>query len=745
MTVEIKPNGTSCHMSCEFCVDPSTPVLLQTGVWRPIEKLKRNDSIWSFTENPNRGASYRYHKDTISKVHHLRSPAIRIILYDREMVVGENHLFRIPRWRKAKNLKPGQDLREISPLQEELPETDAYRVGYFAGISDGDSSVGDYPNHGGRYRQYVYNLAMNDVRALTRVSKYIKKPILRLPLDVRKHDCIEGVKIPCLRTRKKDAVNKIRRILADHRDNDLEWLRGWVAGMFDAEGNTTSGCVRIHQNPGLISDRVYSALRKFGFNVVREEGTSRIRGGRRELIRFYALFQPAVVRKLEKPVEGTTPLSKSKKILAVEDVGIKDLMDITVRDQHTYFAAGIPSHNCYQEPLRMSGNMTVKNKDLDTMLEVAGQQNAPFTVYGGESLLTPKPMLEKIFKFGLKHWEELPDYERERSSPNSVQTNGDLIDRDHIRMFKQYGVSVGVSIDGPDELNDFRVPRNKNIPASVTTAKTLANIKRCKEEGISVGIISTLHQKNGTPERLPRFLEWGRELGDMGINSINIHTLEIESEILRERLALTKERSIEAFLEIALWLETQSDLKWLPFAEMLDNLKGRDNKSNCIWHHCDPLTTAAVHGIEMDGGLSNCGRASKEGVAWVKADQDSYERYLCLYQTPQEYGGCKDCRFFLVCGGCCPGESLDQDWRNKTEHCDMLMALYEHYEKRLVSVRETPVSLDPKRLEMERNLIQILSGGQNCTLENLEQGTDHRDVQHGDAPHGDHTDFQGGV
>jgi uncharacterized protein len=33
-----------------------------------------------------------------------------------------------------------------------------------------------------------------------------------------------------------------------------------------------------------------------------------------------------------------------------------------------------------------------------------------------------------------------------------MQTNGTLITEEHIRMFRQYGVQVGISLDGPGEL-----------------------------------------------------------------------------------------------------------------------------------------------------------------------------------------------------------------------------------------------------------------------------------------------------
>ena len=68
-----------------------------------------------------------------------------------------------------------------------------------------------------------------------------------------------------------------------------------------------------------------------------------------------------------------------------------------------------------------------------------------FTLFGGEPLLLPVEDLEHLWAWGLAKF-----------GSNSVQTNGTLIDDEHVRLFKTYRVSVGISIDGPGALNDVR-------------------------------------------------------------------------------------------------------------------------------------------------------------------------------------------------------------------------------------------------------------------------------------------------
>ena len=79
---------------------------------------------------------------------------------------------------------------------------------------------------------------------------------------------------------------------------------------------------------------------------------------------------------------------------------------------------------------------------MKAALERAGSH---FTIFGGEPLLVPEHVLEELWAFGL-----------ERFGTNGIQTNGTLINDRHIALFKKYKVYVGISVDGPDDLNDVR-------------------------------------------------------------------------------------------------------------------------------------------------------------------------------------------------------------------------------------------------------------------------------------------------
>lgn len=349
---------------------------------------------------------------------------------------------------------------------------------------------------------------------------------------------------------------------------------------------------------------------------------------------------------------------------------------------------------CYQNPQRDAANV-LHRYDLGRMMETIEQYGEAFTLFGGEPLLVPMEDLERLWSWGYA-----------RFGRNRVQTNGVLIKEEHLRMFKAYRVHVGISVDGPGPLNDVRWVGTLERTRAATEATHNA-IRRLCNEGIPPTLILTLHRANGSPDKLPLMFEWLEELERLGVTSARLHLLEVEQGAIRDKYAMTPAENL-AMLEAFYDFERNhlTTLRFDLFQEMRRLLLGRDADCSCVWAGCDPYTTRAVQGIEGNGQRSNCGRTNKDGIDFVKADQEGFERYLALYHTPQDYLGCRDCRFFLVCKGNCPGTSVDGDWRNRSEHCDVWMGLYGRLEEEIVESGAIPLSLDPRREEVERTIIQ---------------------------------------
>jgi uncharacterized protein len=401
-------------------------------------------------------------------------------------------------------------------------------------------------------------------------------------------------------------------------------------------------------------------------------------------------------------------------------------------------ACNIQCQYCYQNPQRDAGNVP-RAYDIEAMKAATEREGGPFTMFGGEALLVPEADLEELWRWGLERW-----------GSNGMQTNGVLINDEHIRMFREYKVHVGISVDGPGELNDSRWAGTLDRTREAT-AKTEANIDRLCAEGMPPSLIVTLHRGNATADKLPVMLDWFRHLEQLGVISARLHVLEVDEQGVGAAYALSTEENLEAFMSFAALEGELTTLRLDLFQDMRNLLKGTDDNTTCVWNACDPYTTRAVRGVEGFGQASNCGRTNKDGIDFVKSSTEGFERYMALYQTPQEHGGCKGCRFFLQCKGQCPGTSLDGDWRNRTEHCDLWKGLFRTLEEQMLDAGELPLSASPERPQVESAFLEMWATGQSTSIAGVrrwmaerEQGggvtvdaSGHGDVGHGDVPHGD--------
>lgn len=359
---------------------------------------------------------------------------------------------------------------------------------------------------------------------------------------------------------------------------------------------------------------------------------------------------------------------------------------------------------CYEDPQRDASRLATRY-DLDAIKEgVEGSSGGPFLLFGGEPLLMNKADLEDLWAWGF-----------EKFGVNNLQTNGTLIDDDHIALFSRYNVRVSISIDGPGPLNDSRWHGTLERTRA-STARTEAAIERLCRLGKPPGILVVLHRLNAGASALRQLVNWFRRLEELGVRSIGLHLLEADSEAARQEYSMSDEDNVNVLLALRALQRELPSVRFSLLADLESLLMGDDSKAKCIWSGCDPYTTKAVEGIGGHGESLGCGRVIKDGVAFQRASETGFERYLALYHTPQAAGGCQGCRFFLMCKGQCPGTALDADWRNRSEMCGTWKGVFTAIESDLVAAGRHPLSLDPARESIEREMVHRWERGERTTI-----------------------------
>ncbi len=363
------------------------------------------------------------------------------------------------------------------------------------------------------------------------------------------------------------------------------------------------------------------------------------------------------------------------------------------------------------------------NKDID------GNHNVP-TLHGGEPLLMAVNDMERLLKIIF-----------EKYGRTSIQTNALSMNDKHLALFKTYKTSVGISIDGDTaELNrgrwNAKIFSDEYIQKQ--TDKVMENIKRCKDAGLSVSVISILRKYNASPERINKFLNFLRRLRDeFGIFWVRANEGIVYDENQKDEEELTSEELGLAFTVLASICLSDKRLMWSPFRDIVDSMLGNKNVV-CIFTECDVWHTTAEEPIDYLGNIGNClkGGGAVDGLQVLRADSISKERYEALIQIPQEYGGCKDCRYWCVCKAGCPGEGMNNDWRSKTRFCYGWKQLFTFTENYLKGIFPNVNLVMDGAVNSQEAVKNIMNGSSYQTCSRKQSYVD----KHGDAPHGDHYD-----
>ena len=255
------------------------------------------------------------------------------------------------------------------------------------------------------------------------------------------------------------------------------------------------------------------------------------------------------------------------------------------------------------------------------MKTLAEYADFDITLFGGEPLIAPLERLDALLALGY-----------ESVGQTNIQTNGVLVNDEHIALFHRYNTSVGISSDGPDEMNDVRSAGTLEQTREAT-ARTEAAIARLCAEGISTSIMVTLHRLN-TGKALPRLKEWVTMLFLLGVESMRLHILEVDSPVVRRQYVLSDTEYLATFTDLIDFEEASGRVMFDVATDLRLMLAGEDDEVTCVWAGCDPYNTTAVCGVGPGGGLQNCGRTNKAGVDWQKTDSYGQERYMVLYHTP---------------------------------------------------------------------------------------------------------------
>ena len=178
-----------------------------------------------------------------------------------------------------------------------------------------------------------------------------------------------------IRLQRRRDVDRVRELVRWPSAESADWSKGFLAGIFDAEGSYSGGVLRISNTDPAIIDATVRSLSRLGFSLAREHRTRRLGkpisvvrllGGLKEHLRFFHTVDPALLRKRDfegQAVKGSARL----RVKAVEPLeSALPLFDITT-GTGDFIANGVISHNCFARPAHAYMNLS-PGLDFETRL-----------------------------------------------------------------------------------------------------------------------------------------------------------------------------------------------------------------------------------------------------------------------------------------------------------------------------------------------------------------------------------------
>ena len=486
-----------CTLRCSYCVTGDTLITMADLSQKPITEVKEGEYVLGFEEK-----TIPYKERTLfpAEVTYVFEPRKVDSLYEitlqngKVLRVTEDHPILANRsnlsngWTTPERATLKQSMRVFTKqLDNHIEFNEQYAIGYLIGMFLGDGSI-KYYKDGNNYDAYRVRLAVKDDEIIEVVKTYLDY----FKVDYTVRDFLisskEHLLKPAIFSAKRDTFNWFTNLINSNLliNTDINYAKGFLAGIYDAEGHLGKSCIRITQGNIDVLAEIKRLMILSGFEYKLETMKTKtnlqcynFRLASKDIERFLSFTDNKVKRKRYAHIHNRSHIDKSP-IMSIKIIQGDFTVYNIETSSHTYIANSCCVHNCFECKERKTGpDMTVEVAEaaVDLLYKqaiLAPQTNGVnVTLFGGEPLIRPD-ICDAIIQRGIYH--------RDRTGiPFSagIITNGTIMTNEiELMMFRWKSAipfSIQVSIDGTKEANDlYRVHANgassfdeiaKNIPA----------------------------------------------------------------------------------------------------------------------------------------------------------------------------------------------------------------------------------------------------------------------------------------
>jgi DNA repair photolyase len=536
-----------CTHSCVYCQGGDTPILTADGRHKPLYEVDVGDAIYG-TEVGESGYR-RYVRTTVRDKWITIKPAYRLTLEGGTvLVVSADHRFLSNRgWKHVLNTESGQPDRPhltmrnrlvgTGPFAAQPAHTSEYRRGYLSGIVRGDGTIGSYNlrrSSGGGYTGYRFRLALTDLEALRRARDFLRSAEVETGERVFQKAAGAYREMVTIAAQSRGSFERITELIEWPRIPSADWSRGFLAGIFDAEGCRSAYALRISNKDPEILGWIKACASRLGFDTCLESAGSngvkdvRIRGGLSEHLRFFHVTDPAITRKRD--IEGQMVKTFANlRVAEIKPLG-RDLplYDITT-GTGDFIANGVVSHNCFARPTHTYLDFDA-GRDFER--EIVVKVNAPERLrvelarpsWKGEHIALgtntdPYQWVEGRYKLMRGIWQAMID----ARNPGSILTKSPLLLRDLDLMTElAQRADFGAALSIPTMEEKAWRATEPHTPNPRARMEAVAELTRA---GIRTGILIAplMPGINDDPAQVAKILEMASEAGAAYVSGIALH------------------------------------------------------------------------------------------------------------------------------------------------------------------------------------------------------------------------------
>jgi uncharacterized protein len=226
-------------------------------------------------------------------------------------------------------------------------------------------------------------------------------------------------------------------------------------------------------------------------------------------------------------------------------------------------------------------------------LEIHSARSVEFVWHGGETTLLPIAYYRKAL------WLQQQFRKTGQKVSNAIQTNGTRFTDEWLAFCSDFGVSVGVSLDGPPEVHDRRRVDAAGRPSSGLARATLENLRRLGlEHGVLMVVDAEVIQLGAR-----RLLDYFLEIGVKDVGLLNV--IPENAEDGTGRGSYVPWADFVGFLRelFRLWWPNHADrIAFREISDLFDKLRGKRGTTCFFAGDC----MGSFLTVEPNGDVSAC-------------------------------------------------------------------------------------------------------------------------------------------